>query len=480
MVMPWEMDWAGPTAPVQQPQAKPWEMDWGGQSARPTPPGMEMDFTRKPKDSAFPLGNPMTDPKTQYDPIAALAQGGAAVGKYFGMSDTGAAKAGRDFYGMVDSLGPLGAVELGATNVPKPSLKPLATSDGMPRASVRSQEDLFTSGGARMNQAKQSETLVPVEKLYQPIRNLQERLDKQALVVSPSHSEASRFVNRLNAFVAGEKRDPMSKMTGVEPAPPKPRSMQELHQLRQVAEDVIGAGKRQDGRLNTEGKLGMEFKTTVDEMIEAHPDAPLLKQGMHEWSKGEKSRILTDAMEKAKNSRAWANGNEAAAIQSALRPLLDAKRYRNTWHPEERKVLQKITRRKLGNMLSTFGSTSMAGLAFGRVLEGFLGIPATSLLFLGVPARAARNKNIINSAERFGETIRAGGAVAPSGVEKLTKILSPKVFQHISANPRGAELVRRFTTGPTPQTARALALFVADAVNQPELARRIYAEIQEE
>jgi hypothetical protein len=476
------VDWGGYYSDSPQSAA----IDWGAYfstdapatTAKPTPPGMVMDFDRRPPQEDQSLG--AVAGRAISDPLGELGNQFERVYSKYGGNPAFGARLRRDMRDLPLSTGPLGAIELGATSVPKPSLKPLPTSEGMPRASVRTQEDLFQAGGARMNEAKLSKATAAPEQLLPPVEGLKARLEQQAITpeVISANPEAARFMNRLNAFVSGGSKDPMSPMTNTVPAPPKPRTMAELHVLRQEADDVIANGKRPDGRLGTQGKIGMEFKTTVDEMIEAHPDAPLLKQGMNEWSRGEKSRIISDAMEKAKNSRAWANGNEAAAIQSALRPLLDAKKYRNTWHADERKVLQGITRRKLGNMASTFGSTSMAGLAFGRLVESMTGLPPGALLFVGVPARAMRNKSIAGRAERFGEGIRAGGAVAPGRIEKLTRVLSPKVLEHITKNPRGAELVRRYTTGPDAQTARALATFVANEVKQPELARRIFAEIQ--
>jgi hypothetical protein len=494
--MDWDAYFGG--APTQSvvPQAAGinWDNYFGGEAmdmatdppeqAAPAPsgpayhPGMQMDFSRQPPQEDQSLGG--VAGKAISDPLGELGSQFERVYAKYGGNPAWGARLRRDMRDLPLSTGPLGAIELGATGVARPSQKPLATSEGMPRASIRTEKDLFERGGAHMNEAKLSQATAAPEQLLPPVEGLKARLEQQAITseVIAAHPDAARFMNRLNAFVSGGPKDRMSPMTHTAPTPPKPRSMAELHVLRTEADDVIANGKRPDGRLGTQGKIGMEFKTTVDEMIDAHPDAPRLKQGMNEWSRGEKSRIISDAMERAKNSRAWANGNEAAAIQSALRPLLDAKKYKNTWHPEERKVLQGITRRKLGNMASTFGSTSMAGLAFGRIVESMTGLPPGALLFVGVPARAMRNKSIAGRVERFGEGIRAGGSVAPGRIERLTKVLSPKVLEHITKNPRGAELVRRYTTGPDAQTARALATFVANEVRQPELARRIFAEIQ--
>jgi hypothetical protein len=427
--------------------------------------------SRQPKQSG-PVSLSELAAKTASDPLGTLGEYVGKVYTKYGGNPAMGERLARDIPQIPAAMGPLGMEFSPAGAMPR-SAKPTVAE--MPKASVRSQEELFQSGGARMNEAKASEAVIDPTDLQSATVNLHNRLREKSLAIDPkAHPNAARLMRRLQLAV-GSERPPTAGMTGYEA---KPRTMQELHLLRQEADDVIGKGVRPDGRLNTEGLLGKEMKSAVDEMIAKHPDGNLLKQGMSEWGKAEKSRLLSDAMYKAKQSATWRNGNEAAAIQSQIRSLLTNKQYKNTWSPEQRTALEQVGKRRIINGLATFGSTSITGVALGRVLESALGIPFGMLWGAGALARKANNANVAGRVEGVSELIRAGGPVEVARTEKLSKLFSPNVLKHITSNPRGAELVRRWTMAPDAQTARALSAYVAGEVKMPELARRIFAEIQ--
>ena len=329
----------------------------------------------------------------------------------------------------------------------------LARSPAIPKSAVRAESELLKTGGARMQEAKTSAATVSAEDLQASLDAFNAGLRKRNLRIHDKLHPTARAV-----------------YDDLELAVKSPQTMEELHYLRQLADDVAA-------KPGTEGMIGQRLKATIDDMIAKHPEGSTFAVGKNEYARGKKSQLITEALEKARATAQWRRGDHAGAIRNAVKPLLTNKKYRNYWTKEERKLLQDVQRFTFLEGFGGFGSTGYAGFALGRAIETMFGVPG-ALFLPGYAARQSVNAAKEAALKGVAERVRAGGPVEATRLEKLQKLFSQEVFEHLMKDKVGARRIAAWAANPTAQTARVLAAYTSAKLNVPEMAERIISELQ--
>jgi hypothetical protein len=270
---------------------------------------------------------------------------------------------------------------------------------------------LLKSGGRQMNVSKQIEGAVDHADLRAAMTNLNSEMKLAALHPnSKLHPAANDLYGRMLDMVRAPKGDPLAKpgFTNM-PAPPmKQASMEELHELRQIADDVIGKGWNPATRSATsEGKLGAMMKDTIDEMIAKHPGSDMLMAGKNEYARGMKSKSITNLLDKASKTTQWDRGDHAGAIRNQVNSFLKSKDSRFL-SKDDIKELRKIKKYGFTEALGGQGSAAPMALVIGRVLESMFGIPPGGLFIAGKLARDSINSSKPAQLERMAQRIREG------------------------------------------------------------------------
>jgi hypothetical protein len=318
------MDWTlmaewSLTGPEQE---APWQLTGPEQGvSKPTPPGMVMDFDRKPAgDAAYPLGNPFTDPNTQYDPVAAISQLGAGAAKYMGMSDTNAAKLGRDIHALPNSLGPLGYEVMPLDSVPRPakaaSAQKTAPTDMLPKE---------PGGIGRLSQAEYEASKAAGLKIKGSSYN--------RLVAGMVHKAEKEnigpelFPSTTGALKTKRKYpDRMQKITGVTPkAPRQTYTLEDLDGLNRVI-NTAQAGV--DPKFANDRRVAGIMSDRMDEFlhnlrpqdIEGGDPAKAIEaidKARNLWGRMKKAELLDGLEERALN--ALGANYSAAQYQTAIK-----------------------------------------------------------------------------------------------------------------------------------------------------------------
>jgi hypothetical protein len=415
--------------------------------------------------------------KAANDPFGAVGGAVGKIGERTGLLGQGSEARGERFgTALGQSLGPIGMEFAPLASAPRQA--PARAPQPMPSGSVRTTEELKSTGGSRMGDAKKSTVALTPTQAGESLVGMAEKFKEKGLRINPDlHPTAAKVANRLRRLVASGSSDPMSAVTGTKPAGPTPATLQDLHELRQLTQDVIDAGLNPATRKpNTEGLMGRIMQQTIDDMIAKHPEGPEFLQGKGEYARGMKAQTIEKALDDASTTSQWASGNQAGAIRNAAAKLYKDKNIR--WTPEEKKQLRKLMRFSLMSPIAGMGSTGPMGFTLGRVVETILGIPPMMGYVAAIPARAANNAGKVSQMGRLSEMVRAGGPVQAGRFEKAKQLFSPKVFEHIAKDSEGAKRIRAWSMTPSAQTARALASYTAQKVGQPQLAERIFAELQ--
>jgi hypothetical protein len=308
--------------------------------------------------------------------------------------------------GLQRSLGFAGAVTLGGKFGPsRPT--PMATSKGMPRASVRDEAELLTTGGARIEEAKLNPAKVDAEAIGSPMQGFRDAT-KTTVIENPT---INNIAKRLEKAYTPKKPGALAPMTKVPPKERPPVTLTELHGHQQRLDDVInGPGKSQDGRLNEQGRAAIELKKAVTSMIDNHPESTSFKIGKHEYHRGKMSQSMDDIQKGAEGRSMWRNGDEAGALQAEIQAFLKNKKNRYALTPDVRRKLDVLSRDNKGKLVGAFGSKNIGGFAFARGVETMFGAPGI-MAIPGHFARQDRNARIIKEFGKLMEEIRAGGAV---------------------------------------------------------------------
>jgi hypothetical protein len=320
-------------------------------ASKPTPPGMVMDFNRKPAaDAAYPLGNPFTDPKTQYDPVAAVAQGSAALAKYLGMSNTNAAKLGRDVHALPNAAGPLGYEFMPLDSAPRPAAAPKAPTPQPKSTAIRKAEsklDYMAAENAGMSLSPGG---------YQRmVQGIDYKLNKLGMA-KDIHPESSAALDYLKTHIdRGGKADPMSKITHTTPrAPSKQMSLQELETARQIASDATQSTKAADrmrARIITDRfDEFLDNLTPADIGINAGPNAKegieLLNRARKRWAEMRRSEDIDGMLERADIKGGQLAGGSVQGLVTEFRQLAvkitKDKREAARWSPEQRKIINQM------------------------------------------------------------------------------------------------------------------------------------------
>jgi hypothetical protein len=289
----------------------------------------------------------------------------------------------------------------------------ITTSKGMPRASVRDESELLSTGGARIKEAKKSEAAVPLEDVQAPMQRFRERLSEEALEIDPEYTnkKLANVIKRLDTAYAPPRADPMSRLTKTTPAAKPPMSLKELHAHQRRLDDVVSESKSADGRISTDGFIAIELKKSVGEMIDAHPESSSFKIGKHEYHRGKMSQSMSDLKKRAEGRVQWRNGDEAGALQAEVQNFLRSKKNRYALTPEVRRKLDRLSRDNTGKVIGAFSpQSSFGGNVFARGIETAIGFPG-ALAVPGHFARQGRNARLISEFEKLMEEIRAGGSV---------------------------------------------------------------------
>jgi hypothetical protein len=289
----------------------------------------------------------------------------------------------------------------------------IRTSRAMPRASVRDESELLSTGGARMKEAKKSEATVPLSDVQAPMQRFRERLSEEALEIDPEYTnkKLGNVIKRLDTAYTPPKADPMSPLTKTAPAAKPPMSLKELHAHQRRLDDVISESKSPDGRISTDGVIAVELKKSVGEMIDAHPESSSFKIGKHEYHRGKMSQSMGDIRKGAESRSTWGNGDEAGALQAEIKQFLKNKKNRYALTPEVRRKLHVLSQDNKGKLIGSFSmKNSFGGNVFARGIETAVGFPG-ALAGPGYLARQDRNARIVKEFQNLMEEIRAGGPV---------------------------------------------------------------------
>jgi hypothetical protein len=310
--------------------------------------------------------------------------------------------------GIQRSLGFAGT--FGIRGIGKPEPRGAADAKLVKPTPREAEADLLSSGGKQMNKAKLMEGSVPHEDLRASMTALNTEMAEAAIRPNPKlHPAANDLYGRMLDLVRAPKGDPLSGMTKNAPPSMKTASMQELHELRQIADDVIAKGYNPQLRQATsEGKLGAMMKGAIDEMIAKHPAAQDLMAGKSEYARGMKSKTISGLVDKASKTTMWDRGDHAGAIRNTINTFLKSKDSRFLTQAEV-KELRKIKRYGFADALAGQGSLSPMALTIGRIVESMVpGMPYGSLFVAGKMVREGVNARRPAELERMAERIRAG------------------------------------------------------------------------
>lgn len=420
---------------------------------------------RQPQDTAFPLGNPFTDPNTQLDPGAAIAQSAAAVGKLFGLSDTSAQNMGRFAYQLPQSLGPLGTEFSPLSSVPTEARPMPKIAEGMPQASVRTGEELKSSGVSNMNAAKASDVTIGPDVMQPIVTDLKTKLVNASLA------------NRKDFSIDADLRPDAAKMLPkIEAAAEQPQNVQDLHELRMKIDGMID-NNIVNGKPNQDAIIGMKMRDAVNAMIDAHPEGATFARGSSEYARAAKSQIIENALNKVRGA-----GDEATRNRAAMREVYNKYYKSGPFSKDELAAIRKAAGpgsfNPLGILAKAGLGTTITGPAIGVAVAHILGIPPEALIAAGTVAHHLIDLRSSSAARRVGEMIRAGGPVAETRFNVLAHKLNPKVLADAIQDPEGFKRIASWVTSPTSKTAQAIGTYIAGRLRVPHLSTRIASELQ--
>jgi hypothetical protein len=404
---------------------------WGQTQEGPHPPGMEMDFNREPAaDAAYPLGNPFTDPNTQYDPVAAVSQLGAGAFKALGMSDTQAAKGGRFLHAVPNSLGSLGYEFMPLDSIPRPA-KPApvakaAKAEPITAADLKTQ--LKDESQAAYAESKAAGVLVKPESFREMVIGASRKLDAEKInkkLHGDTHAGMKQLIENIDW---GKPAGPMEKITGVTAKPAtRTYDIEELDKFRQVAGIArrgYTAEKADDRRLaelltdhmddwmeNLSAKdvAAGDAKTAVAARLKARTS----------WAKMRRAEELEIIHEKALNKLGanYTNAGLQTAYKQLYKELLQSKRIRH-FSKDERRAIEMIVRgttpekalRFLGKYAPTSPLSFMLGGGLGYSAVG--GIPGAvvgaGVALGGAGAKALSTRMTTKNVDTLIDMVRRG------------------------------------------------------------------------
>jgi hypothetical protein len=279
-------------------------------------------------------------------------------------------------------------------------------SSAMPRASVRDEAELLSTGGKRMEDAKLNPSKVDADAIVSPLAEFR-RATKTTVIESP---KINNIVKRLESAYTPKKPGAMAPLTGVAPEPRPPVTLTELHGHMVSLDDFIDKkGKNPSGRINSQGRAAIELKKAIRKMIDDHPEGGDFKIGSGEVHRGKASQELGDVLEKAQARRQWQNGDEAGALAGEIKLFLGKRSNRYKLTKDQRVRLAKLGKLGWQGTLGAFGSGTVSGMVMGRAAEALMGLPPAAMMGPGMLARQSRNARVINEFKRIQEEIRAGG-----------------------------------------------------------------------
>jgi hypothetical protein len=395
MVMPWEMDWAGPTAPVQQSQSKPWEMDWGNQQATPDWRDEEAKQTlaaMQPQDpgtteirgNILPLSRNVETNKLSFAMPNALYDPATLPGDvYTGKVDPKAAP-GRT----------LGFAAL-ATPMARGALPKATTpANPTPKTVPKMIESAEIKDMAQQvyKQAEDAGLSIKSDSYSQLVSELVPKLKKEGFDPDLTPSTAAVMKRLLGEIPRQPVPDAMAGLTGVRPRPVnKTFKLEDIDTLRQV---VGGARGGTDKKFANDRRLAGIVSDRIDDWLDnlgpkdvasGDPRGAVfaIKQARGLWQRYRKAELLDEVVESVKD-KVGANYTSAGwqtAMRQEMRAIRKNPAKMNKFTPQEQALIKRIVRGiSTENAFRWAGkfapSSPLISLLTGQTLGGPLGLAA--------------------------------------------------------------------------------------------------------
>lgn len=394
--MPWEMDWAGPTAPVQQSGQKPWEMDWG-KSAQPATDWRDREAQETLK-ALQPQDPGMTEVRGNILPLSRNVETGKLSLAVPNALYDPATLPGDVYTGKVDpSQVPgrtLGFAAL-ATPMARGTLPKATTPTVAPKAAVPKMIESAEIKDLAQQVYKQAEDAglsIKSDSYKALVSELVPKLKKEGFDpdITPATAAAMR---RLIAEIPKQPApDAMAGLTGVRPRPvTKTFKLEDIDTLRQV---VGGARGGVDKKFAQDRRLAGIVSDRIDDWLDnlgpkdvasGDPRSAVfaIKQARGLWKRYRKAELLDEVVESVKD-KVGANYT-SAGWQTAMRQEMKAIRKNpakfNKFSPQEQALIKRIVRGiSSENALRWAGkfapSSPLISLLTGHTLGGPAGLAA--------------------------------------------------------------------------------------------------------
>lgn len=266
---------------------------------------------------------------------------------------------GRDAEALINSLGPLGAVEL-----PPVAKAPAAVVDNAPLGVAKvaaAKPPLKTTAmrraESRLNymRAKDAGVSISPGSYQEMVAGMTHKMREEGIdpqLTPDSYALMRRFISNVDT---GGKADAMKPITGVEPrAPSKEMSLEELDILRKQAGAATQSIKPADRRLAVilRDRLDdfLEKATPADFGIKAGPNAregiEALKLARKQWAEMSRSETIDTMLRNADIRAGNLNGSNLSGLRTEFRQLAMKisrdKREAAKWRPEQQKIINEL------------------------------------------------------------------------------------------------------------------------------------------
>lgn len=295
--------------------------------------------------------------------------------------------------------------------------------------------DLKAAARGMFKEVDESGVAVKTDFFANRIHQLAQRADKELI-----DSELDAPAVRLYNILADRTRQAYEAGRGL--------SLGELHNMRQIAQDIVIKGKG-----DRTGRFADQVVDAIDEMVGnlkpaqmhlppnrigngANDAGNLLLKGIGSWARAKRVDLIENAIWKAQNQ---ASGVENG-LRTQFRSLLQNKNTRNLFTPAEIEAIQQVANgtglSNISRLLGTFGFD----LGSGRnALGGALGLLAGGPLgaIVGTGARKLSQNMAENAAQRVAKV-----AATPNIPLAAPRLPSPLLL-------KGADALERIGKGAT-------------------------------
>lgn len=242
------------------------------------------------------------------------------------------------------------------------------------------------------------------------------------------HPKASRVMSRLLDLVE------------------KPATLKEVERFRKLATDAAFEAKPG----SADQRLALMIRETLDEfsldqsnMVAASAGAELQREARRLWSQFRKDELVTEQVAKAvrRAESTGSGGNVNNAIRQNLRRILDNKKMRSGFTPEEIAAIENIVSGgpvdgflRLAGKLSPSGNGLMLGMNLGAA--GATGGASLAITGVAAGAKELADRATTQRVKTLAAIIRSGGRPAQSRINALSKI-EKKALRNLIAGQSG-------------------------------------------